>query len=137
MTSKKKLYFASLSLLIVALAVIYYEFNPAKYSFFPKCPFHALTGYDCPGCGSQRAIFELLHGDIIGATRENLLLVISLPFLLIHFFFKIKSAILNKDLRWKAIYHPLTPKIVFALVIIFWILRNSPEYPFNHLLSNY
>lgn len=133
MTSNKKLYFALLSLLIAALAVIYYEFNPAKYSFFPKCPFHTLTGYDCPGCGSQRAIFQLLHGDIAGAARENLLLVISLPFLFIHFFFKTKSFILNKDLRWKAIYHPLTPKVIFALVVIFWILRNTPEYPFSHL----
>lgn len=136
MTSKKKLYLAGLPLLIASLAVIYYRFNPAKYSFFPKCPFHTLTGYDCPGCGSQRAIFQLLHGDIVGAIRENLLLVISLPFLFIHFFFKIKSFILNKDLRWKVIYHPLTPKIIFALVVIFWILRNTTEYPFSHL-SNY
>ncbi|HEY9003309.1 MAG TPA: DUF2752 domain-containing protein [Mucilaginibacter sp.] len=136
MPGKEKLYFALPLLIIAALAVIYYNFNPAEYSFFPKCPFHTLTGYDCPGCGSQRAIYKLLHGDIIGAARENLLLVLSLPFLAIHFFFKIKSVILDKDLRWKVIYHPLTPKIVGALAVIFWIIRNIPGYPFNYLLSN-
>lgn len=136
MTKGKRLYFVALTLLITALAVIYYRFNPAKYSLFPKCPFHSLTGLDCPGCGSQRAIFRLLHGDIAGAARENLLLIISLPPLAVHFFFKIKSVILNKDLRWKLIYHPLTPKITLLVVVIFWILRNIPTYPFNYLLSN-
>jgi len=28
------------------------------------CPVHQLTGYECPGCGMQRAIIELLKGNI-------------------------------------------------------------------------
>ncbi len=31
------------------------------------CPIRALTGGFCPGCGSTRAIDELLHGDLIGS----------------------------------------------------------------------
>lgn len=28
------------------------------------CPFKYLTGYDCPGCGFQRAALALLKGDV-------------------------------------------------------------------------
>lgn len=48
---------------------------------FPKCPFKVLTGLQCPGCGSQRAIHALLHGDIAAAWRFNALLVAYIPIL--------------------------------------------------------
>jgi Protein of unknown function (DUF2752) len=133
MLFKKSLYFALTILGIILISVIYYKFNPAKYRFFPKCPFHLLTGFDCPGCGSQRAFYCLLHGDLKQAAKYNVLLVISIPFLLIHFFYKLKSLLLKKDLRWNLIYHPLTPKIIFVVVIVFWIVRNIPAYPFSYL----
>jgi hypothetical protein len=28
------------------------------------CPFKYLTGIDCPGCGFQRSLLALLHGDV-------------------------------------------------------------------------
>ena len=37
----------------------------------PFCPWRALTGWPCPGCGSTRAIVRLLHADIPGAMRFN------------------------------------------------------------------
>jgi hypothetical protein len=27
------------------------------------CPYRALTGFDCPGCGIQRSFIELLRGN--------------------------------------------------------------------------
>src|ERR1700744_3318477 len=112
MRNKNNLFFALGLTAFIALAIVYHQYNPAKYKFFPKCPFHLLTGLDCPGCGSQRAFFFLLHGDVAQAIRMNLLLVLSLPFLLIHFYFKVKTVITRKDQRWDVIYHPLTPKII-------------------------
>jgi hypothetical protein len=133
MPIKKSLYFAGVLLILAGLSVIYYRYNPTEYRFFPKCPFHSLTGFNCPGCGSQRAIYSLLHGNLVAALNDNTLLVISIPFLLIHFYYKIKSALLKRDLRWDVIYHPLTPKIIFVLVVVFWIVRNIPVYPFSYL----
>jgi len=133
MANKKNLYFALLVIILIFLSAIYYQFNPARYRFFPRCPFYTLTGFDCPGCGSQRAIYSLLHGKLTDAIRFNILLVVSLPFLAIHFFYKLKSVILRKDVRWNIIYHPLTPKIIFTIVIFFWIIRNIPVFPFNYL----
>ncbi|WP_436793889.1 DUF2752 domain-containing protein [Actinospongicola halichondriae] len=31
------------------------------------CPINRLTGGFCPGCGSTRAVHELLHGDVVGS----------------------------------------------------------------------
>ena len=31
--------------------------------FLIPCPFKYLTGYDCPGCGFQRALIALIKGD--------------------------------------------------------------------------
>ncbi|WP_461453478.1 DUF2752 domain-containing protein [Mucilaginibacter sp.] len=28
------------------------------------CPFKALTGIDCPGCGFQRSVIELMQGNL-------------------------------------------------------------------------
>lgn len=136
MLFKKNLYFALSGLCVIILAIIYYRFNPAKYGFFPRCPFHTLTGFDCPGCGSQRAIYSLLHGKVGDAIKYNLLLVLSIPFLTVHFAYKVKSLLLNKDLRWAIIYHPLTPKIIFVIVLVFWITRNIPLHPFNYLSAD-
>jgi len=36
----------------------------------------------CPGCGSQRAVSALLHGDIRGAFGYNALAMLASPFLL-------------------------------------------------------
>lgn len=71
--------FAAVAIVLAALVTLYGLFDPAT-SPFPRCPFHALTGFDCPGCGSQRAIHSLLHLDVAAAWRYNALLVISLPF---------------------------------------------------------
>lgn len=36
--------------------------NPFRSGAWPGCPFHALTGWYCPFCGSTRAAYALLHG---------------------------------------------------------------------------
>ena len=44
-------------------AVVFF-FNPSTHGFYPVCLFHALTGWNCPGCGGTRAAYALLHGNI-------------------------------------------------------------------------
>ena len=43
---------------VVPLALL----DPAATWWFPSCPFHALTGWLCPLCGSLRAAHALLTG---------------------------------------------------------------------------
>ena len=70
-------------ILLAGIAVVYKYLDPSVVPIFPRCPFRLLTGYLCPGCGSQRAIHHLLNLDLPGAWRMNPLLVIALPYLLL------------------------------------------------------
>ncbi len=60
-------------------ALVFFAFDPTKVPMFPQCMFHQVTGLDCPGCGAQRSLHQLLHGNIIGALRLNAMFVLSLP----------------------------------------------------------
>ena len=60
--------------------VILYNLNPTEYYFMPKCPLKLITGLSCPGCGIQRAIHALLHGEIVKAISFNYYLVYSGPY---------------------------------------------------------
>ena len=48
-----------------------YTFPPTQFAFYPPCMFHKLTGLNCPGCGTTRALHQLLHGHIGAAFRLN------------------------------------------------------------------
>ncbi len=105
-----------------ALVLVYFTFDPSEGKLFPKCPFLLLTGYQCPGCGSQRAIHCLLHGDIIGAWRYNAFLVLCLPI--------IATMLLGWLLRKKkpVFYNAVTGNVMVfvltTLIVAWWILRN-------------
>lgn len=133
----KHIHIAIASFVVIAIFFVYYFFNPSHYSLFPKCPFHSLTGFDCPGCGSQRAIHALLNADIAAACNFNILLVASIPFLFIHFAYRAVGIIQKRNLKWQVIYHPVAPRVIFAIVVIFWIARNIPAYPFSYLAAGH
>ncbi|MEO8069153.1 MAG: DUF2752 domain-containing protein [Flavobacteriales bacterium] len=66
----------------VLSALAYLYFNDPEKGGFPSCPFHLLTGLLCPGCGSQRALHDLMHLRVGEAFDQNALLVLSIPLLL-------------------------------------------------------
>lgn len=45
------------------------------------CPFHAITGFQCPGCGVSRLCLALLRLDVAGAWQANPVLLALLPLL--------------------------------------------------------
>jgi hypothetical protein len=62
-----------------AAALVLYTFDPATPGLFPPCPFPALTGLNCPGCGTLRGLHQLMHGNLAAAFRLNPLMVVTLP----------------------------------------------------------
>lgn len=62
-----------------AAALVLFLFNPATVPIYPVCLFYKWTGLSCPGCGSLRALHQLLHGNFAEAVRFNAVLVLSLP----------------------------------------------------------
>jgi len=69
------------TVVLLGLGCIYYQLDPSQSGVFPRCPFLSLTGFKCPGCGSQRAIHALLHGDVGAAFGHNAMLLIALPWI--------------------------------------------------------
>ena len=68
-----------LSGLLVAIGgAILFCFDPSA-GFYPVCLFHQATGLLCPGCGSLRAMHQLLHGHLLAAFEFNPLLLLCLP----------------------------------------------------------
>ena len=53
--------------------------SPEQPGHYPACPFRALTGLACPGCGSLRALHDLAHGHVAAALTHNAMLVTMLP----------------------------------------------------------
>jgi hypothetical protein len=114
------------------LVYVYYKINPADQAWMPKCPFHVMTGLHCPGCGSQRAIHDFLHGNIFEGFKHNFLLGLGVLVLLYKVFLVIRKIVYPKK-NSNLLYHPKTPWIVLVLIFSFWILRNLPIAPFIYL----
>ncbi len=114
---------------LIAGAIYVFVFEPGKSGIFLSCPFRALTGFTCPGCGGTRGLHHLLHGDPIAAFQLNPLFVVALPFLLYALIRYSDSVIRQRPLT----PNQLKPKyiwILFVTVLSFWIFRNTPWYPF-------
>ncbi|MBS1731176.1 MAG: DUF2752 domain-containing protein [Bacteroidetes bacterium] len=118
-------------LMVILLYLIFDARGPG--SFFPECPFHALTGLYCPGCGSQRALSALLHGDFMEALHDNLLAMISLPFLFLSAFYYLVNFFREEKMKLPFFYTSWFVWTVLTCVIIFTILRNIPSMPFSLL----
>lgn len=115
---------------LLAMGAIYlFVFEPGRTGFFPLCPFRALTGFTCPGCGSTRALHLLLHGQLTSAFELNPLFLISLPFLLFvlirHTSFIMRGKVPRGNVLPAGVIYGL-----FAIILSFWIFRNTPLYPF-------
>ena len=117
-------------LLVIVLAValllvfgsIYYALDPSQSGFFPRCVFHELTGYKCPGCGTQRAVHALLHGDVAAALRYNAILLIAVPWIVLCLY--AESQRTRNPRLYDRLNAPLLIWLFLALVLIWWLLRN-------------
>lgn len=121
-----------LLIIIIVLAILFFVLDPSKNPIFPRCMFNSLTGYYCPGCGSQRAVHSLLHLDIAGVIHYNFLFLPAVLLIIYHYL----HPLLNQIFKWKLpniFYLKNTPWIILGVVIVFWILRNVPVFPFSAL----
>lgn len=82
------------------------------------CPFHAITGLWCPGCGSTRAAYSLMHGQVVDAFRYNLLVPLGLLLVAAVLFARPRRL----PMRW------VCAGVVG--VMVFAVLRNLPAFGF-------
>jgi hypothetical protein len=116
----------------IAAAILFFYLDPSEHMIFPRCFIHSATGYYCPGCGSQRAIHNLLHLNLAGVMQNNMLFLIAVPSLMYHYL----QLFFNKKFHLNlpnVFYMKATPVVVFILIVFFWIVRNLPFVPFTEL----
>lgn len=88
---------------------------------FPVCPFKALTGLNCPGCGGLRMTHDVLHGDFSAAVVDNVFLLVGLPLL---------AAWLVVRWRRGQRLMPMPAIVTIAVAAIAWtVVRNLPGFP--------
>lgn len=121
-----------LAVLTIVMTAFYFFWNPAEISFLPICPFKQITGYYCPGCGGQRALHQILHGNLVEAFQDNFLIFIFLPFL----FFKIIDKFNNTTFSTFYLLEKNGIWIFLGFILCFTIARNLPFYPFNLLIPS-
>jgi hypothetical protein len=107
---------------VSALAFVLRRFPPEQYGFYPRCPFHELTGLLCPGCGATRALAALVHGNPAEAMHWNGLVVTLLPLFLVWGAVAYRRAVVGKDAVW-----PKVPKLgvaaLLAISLVFGVIR--------------
>jgi hypothetical protein len=107
---------------LLVMGVIYFALDPSTSGLFPRCTFLSLTGYKCPGCGSQRAIHALLHGDVACAFRYNALLLVAIPWIALCLF--AESQRVRNPRIYARLNAPLLIWLLLAMVLLWWLLRN-------------
>ncbi|MCM1483065.1 MAG: DUF2752 domain-containing protein [Muribaculaceae bacterium] len=111
----------AIGLCAAAVLALYAFVDPATH-LFPRCIFKSLTGLDCPGCGSQRAVHALLTGHIADAWRFNAMLVASLPVLAVML---VAGAMRRRWPRFDAALNSCVAILAWGVaVILWWIGRN-------------
>ena len=94
------------------------------------CPYLALTGLYCPGCGTGRALKALVHGRIGESFRYNsMLYILGIPFggILIHEYLRLvfpgmglRPVCLGRRVELGSL----------TVIVLYWILRNIPAFSF-------
>ena len=118
--------------IVAASSAVLFLCDPSTSAFYPPCPCYALTGLYCPGCGTARALHELLHGHPKEAFDLNPLMVLMLPFLgyslLSYAIFETRGRSLPGTLT-----SPFWGWLTFWVILAYWLLRNIPLYPLSLL----
>ena len=105
-------------------AAVLFWFDPNRHAFYPRCMFHRSTGLLCPGCGSLRAMHQLLHGHLAAAFHDNALLISSLPLLALW-----ALSFLVRKARHQPVSLGLAPVWLWSALVVlvaFGIARNLP-----------
>lgn len=108
--------------LLTLVAIIYFSINPATSKYMPKCAFLVVSGYKCPGCGCQRAVHSLLHGNIVEALRYNAFFVVAIPVIILYLLNDYTKLIPSKVDGM--ITHYYTIAAIGVIVVLWWVLRN-------------
>jgi hypothetical protein len=98
----------------------------------PACPTKTLLGIVCPGCGTMRMLYSLMHGDVAGALHYNAVGLVAV--VLLAWSFAAYCARVWTGRRWRTWQHGRYSAVVVLVVVVVWfVVRNIPIAPFDSL----
>lgn len=92
----------------------------------PLCPLKAITGLDCPFCGSLRAVHALTRFDLGAAADHNLLFTVSVPFLVVGWAVWMGRAVREPDAPRRR--HARLDLALLLIALAFGVIRNLPAF---------
>jgi len=112
--------FAGGAAVLAATLALRSPYDSGSYGF---CPFLAVSGHYCPGCGGLRAMHDLLRLDVAAAWAMNLLVVVAVPLVVAGW-----SAWMWRAWRGRPATAPSTAAVVLlaAVLLVFTVARNVP-----------
>ena len=124
---------AAFTLLGISAAIVFVAMkDPRTHGMGVLCPSRRVFGIYCPGCGSTRSLYDILHGEYSLAFQNNpLMVLVGLPVLLA-MILSLASVVIRRK-------RPVlrTPSAVGYSIAIFLVLycvaRNLPGAAFNAL----
>ena len=119
---RKPLAVAAVGAGLFALLRFYDPHHEGSYGF---CPFLAMTGRPCPGCGGLRAVNDLTRGDFVAAASSNILVVLLVAVLAVAWVVWFVRILRGASGPMIQLGHR-TGIAVIALVIVFGVVRNTP-----------
>lgn len=116
----------------VACAVVAWANPTDPDNLLPRCPTRLLLGIDCPGCGSLRMIYSLMHGDFAAAVHYNAVALVALPLLVLALATWTVGRWRGRPVRsWQ--HWRWTPAVTLVVFIVWLVIRNLPIEPFRSL----
>lgn len=90
----------------------------------PKCPVKLVTGLQCPGCGMQRFLHALMHGNLREAVSYNYFLIPVLPYLAAFIVRELMPAGRARAKLSRTIEHKVVIIIYLVAYFTWFIVRN-------------
>lgn len=118
---KKRWIAVAIALAVVVLMAVYTVADPTA-SYMPRCVFRTLTGWNCPGCGSQRFLHALMTGQPLKAVSYNYFLPVGVVMIALACWLEATSHTHPK--RYRRWMRPRNLYFVMGLICLWWILRN-------------
>ena len=111
-----------LFLALLSVFILYYLIEDPAGGLMPSCVVKSITGWSCPGCGSQRFLHALLNGHPLEAVSYNYFIPVG--FLLIGVVIWLEATRKSHPQRYRRFMQPLYLYLVLALIIAWMLVRN-------------
>jgi hypothetical protein len=110
----------------IAAAVTYVgTIDPNQHGHYPTCPFLALTGLYCPGCGSLRMIHALAQGHLAEGFGRNPFAFLLIP-VLGYLWTRWVTCSVRGETISSALFKTSMIWVFTAGMVVYWIVRNLP-----------